>query len=62
MKRLFNVYNTYYIQNGKSGIHFLRDCVGYLDARNESLNADKSIFTLLLDWCKRVEIEHHTRY
>jgi len=62
MKRLFTIYNTYYINKGKSGIDFLRDCIGYLNSRNEALNENKSIYQLLLDWCKRVEFEKHTRF
>ncbi len=61
MKRLFFVYNKYYLQNNKTGIDFLRDAVKYFDYRNEMLNENKSIFKLLLDWAFRVEFEGHTR-
>lgn len=62
MKRLFSVYNQYYKNRGKSGIDFLRDAVGYFNARNETLNENQSIFSLLLDWCRRVEFNNSTRY
>jgi hypothetical protein len=62
MKRLYSVYTTYYINKGKTGIHFLRDAISYLDSRNEHLNANKSIFSLLLDWAKRVEFNKTTRF
>lgn len=62
MKRVFSVYNTFYVKEGKSGIDFLRDAIGYFNARNEVLNEKKSIFLLLSDWAKRVEFNAHTRY
>jgi hypothetical protein len=62
MKILFLVYRQYYADKGKSGIDFLRDAVNYLDARNESLNADKTIFKLLTDWAKRVQFNNSTRF
>jgi hypothetical protein len=62
MKRLYSVYLEYYTKKNKGAIEFLRDAVAYLDSRNEHLNAGKSIFALLLDWCKKVEFDKTTRF
>lgn len=62
MKLLYSVYDRYYKQRGKGAIDFLRDAVGYLNSRNETLNQNQTIFQLLLEWCRRVEFNNHTRY
>lgn len=63
MKRLHSVYKNYYAnKGGLAGISFLRDCIDYLNGRNEALNEGKGIFALILDFCKKVEFDKTTRF
>lgn len=56
MKRIYYVYNKYYVQQGKTGMDFLNDAHHYLNVRNEICNENKSVFKLLIDFCIRVEM------
>jgi hypothetical protein len=49
-------------KNDLAGVEFLRDCVRYLDNRNECLNEGKTFIQLISDFSKKIEFDKSNRF
>lgn len=59
---IISMFGKYYIEKGKTGVDFLREAIGYFNARNEIMNENKNPVALLADWAERINLEGHTRF
>jgi len=57
------VIKYYYVEHMRlSGAAFLKDAARYIDARNEALNENKTWFSLIGDYAKKVDTDKTTRF